>query len=78
VVEVVGQTHAHTALGGVDERRPDDVRGLVVEPDVVERQVQARARGAHEVRDRVRDLERRLAAVRQEAQLEGVPPSPRG
>ncbi len=77
MVEVVGQADAHSALGRVDERRADDGRGLVAEPDVVEREVEARARGADEVRDRVRDLERRLAAVRQEAELETVPPRSR-
>jgi hypothetical protein len=74
VVEVVGQADAHAALRRVDERGADGVCGLVAEPDVVEREVEGRARGADEIRDRVRDLERRLAAVRQEAELEAVPP----
>jgi hypothetical protein len=48
-----------------DERVAHDVGRLVVQPDVVERQLERLARLADERRDLVRDLERRLPAVRE-------------
>jgi hypothetical protein len=70
VVEVVREPDTHASLDGGDERGPDDVGGLVVEADVVEREVEARPGAAEEVGDGGRDGERGLAAVRQQPEIE--------
>jgi hypothetical protein len=46
-----------------DEGSADDVRRLVVQPDVVERQFEGLPRTVDERRDLARDIQRRLAAV---------------
>ena len=70
MVEVVREPDAHASLDGGDERGPDDVGGLVVETDVVEGEVEARAGPAEELGDGGRDGERGLAAVRQQPEVE--------
>jgi hypothetical protein len=53
----------HAALVRADERAANDVRRFVVQPDVVERELQRFSRTVDEGRDLSRDVERRLAAV---------------
>jgi hypothetical protein len=48
-----------------DERVPHDVGSVVVQTDVVERELERFPRRRDEVRDLVRDVERDLAAVGQ-------------
>lgn len=70
MVEVVREPDAHASLDGGHERGTDDVRGLVVEADVVEREVEARPGPAEELGDGGRDGERGLSAVRQQPEVE--------
>jgi hypothetical protein len=72
VVEVVGEPNADTALRRADERRAHDVRRAVAEAEAVEREVEARARAVEEGAERLRDVERGLTAVGQEAKLQGI------
>jgi len=72
VIEVVREPDAHAALRRGDERGANDLGGLVAEAEVVERQVEAAAGAPDELGDSVRDRQRRLAAVRQQAQLDAV------
>jgi hypothetical protein len=51
------------ALGRADERSADDVARLVLQPDVVERELERLTRTLDERRDLPRDVQRRLAAV---------------
>jgi hypothetical protein len=53
----------HAALVRADQRGPDEIRRLVVQPDVVERELQRLARAVDERRDPPRDVQRRLPAV---------------
>ena len=64
-VEVVEKPDVHAPVLRADERVADDVGGVVVQPQVVERQLERVFRRRDEIRDLVRDVERRLAAVRQ-------------
>jgi hypothetical protein len=73
MVEVVGEPDPDAALGRRDERGPNDVRGLAAQADVVEGELEAPAHRAHERGDGVRDLQRRLASVRQQTDFEAVP-----
>jgi hypothetical protein len=70
VIEVVREPDADSALGGGDERRPDDVGRLVTKSDVVEREVEPRAGTADEFGDGMRDLECGLATVRQQPEAD--------
>jgi hypothetical protein len=53
----------HATLVRADERTADDVVGPVLEPDVIEGELERLARALDEGRDPSRDVERRLAAV---------------
>jgi len=69
-VEVVEQPHADSALARRAQRAEDDRLGLVVEVDVVDRDVE-RALGAFEERrEQARDLDRLLPAVFQCSDLD--------
>jgi hypothetical protein len=70
VVDVVREPDTHASLDGGDERGPDDVGGLVVESDVVEREVEARPSPRDELGDGGCDGERGLAAVRQQPEVD--------
>ena len=72
MVEVVREPDAHAAVGRTDERPPNDVRGLVAQADVVQREVERGARCVDEGGDGLRRVEGRLAAVGQQPQLEAV------
>jgi hypothetical protein len=63
LVNVVDEPHVHAALVRTDKRATNDVRRFVVQPDVVERQLECLARFVDERRDLPRDLDRGLAAV---------------
>jgi hypothetical protein len=72
VVEVVGEPDGDAPLRGADERAADDLRELVREPDVVDRDVE-RALGRREpVGEDVGDLLGRLAAVGQRADVDRI------
>jgi hypothetical protein len=70
VVDVVREAHGDAAVAGALKRVANDLRRRVVEPDVVERDVEAVLRCVDEGGDRLRDLKRGLAAVRQRACLD--------
>ena len=53
-----------------DERGTDDVVGPVLQPDVVERELERLARAVDERRDLLRDVQRRLAAVGESVNLD--------
>jgi hypothetical protein len=72
VVDVVGEANGDPALACALERAADDLRARVVEPDVVERQVERVLGRVDEVRDRLRDLGRGLPAVRQGPDVDRV------
>jgi len=72
VVEVVRETHSNAALRGGDERAADDVGGVVAKPQVVEREIEPRARARDELGDGARDLQRGLPAVRQQPQVDAA------
>jgi hypothetical protein len=55
----------HAALVRADERAAHDLGRLVVQPDVVERQLERLADRGDELRDTTRDLDGRLAPVRE-------------
>jgi hypothetical protein len=57
----------HAAFVRAGERAPDDVGGVVVQPDVVEGELERLARSSDEARELVRDVERLLAAVGERA-----------
>jgi hypothetical protein len=58
------------ALVRADQRGADHIRRLVVQANVIERELQRLARAVDERRDLLRDLERRLAAVREGVNLD--------
>jgi hypothetical protein len=70
VVDVVGQPYGDPARAGAREGAADDLRRRVVEPDVVERDVEAALGSIDEIRDRLRDLGRSLPAVGQRADVD--------
>ena len=70
MVDVVDEPHGDAALLRRDQRAGDDLRRLVVEPDVVERELEARLRGAEELGDLVCDVDGGLAAVAVEPELD--------
>jgi hypothetical protein len=65
LVEVVEQADVDAAVVRADERVPHDVGRVVVQAQVVERELERLLRGRNEVRDSVRDVERGLPAVGQ-------------
>jgi hypothetical protein len=70
VVDVVGEAHRDAAVAGALEGVADDLFRRIVEPDVVERDVEAALGGVDELGDRLRDLRRCLSAVRQRADVD--------
>jgi hypothetical protein len=70
VVDVVGEAHRNAAVAGALEGVADDLCGRVVQPDVVERDVEAVLGCVDELGDRLRDLGRGLPAVRQRADVD--------
>jgi len=70
VVDVVGEAHRDTAAAGALESVADDLCRCVMEPDVVERDIQAALGCVDELGDRLRDLGRGLPAVRQRSCLD--------
>ena len=70
VVDVVDEPHRDAALLRADERSLDDLGRLVVESDVVERELEARACGAEELGDLVRDVDGALPAVAVEPEVD--------
>jgi hypothetical protein len=70
MVDVVGQPDGDPARAGALEGAADDRGRGIVEPDVVERDVEAVLGLVDEVRDRLRDLGRRLASVGQRADVD--------
>ena len=64
-VEVVDQADVDAALVRTDQGPAYDVRCLVVEPDVVQRELERLFRGRDEVGDHARDVQRLLSAVGQ-------------
>jgi hypothetical protein len=70
VVEVVGEPYLDSPLRRSDERRTDEMGGLVLQPEVVERELEARPSLLAEPCDGVRDVECRLAAGGERAELE--------
>jgi Mg-chelatase subunit ChlI len=63
LVEVVEQTYAHSALSGRTQCAEDDLLRLVVEVDVVDRDVERPFGALEEGREQARDLDRPLSAV---------------
>lgn len=70
MVDVIGEANWDIAVAGSLEGAPDDLLRLVVEPDVVERDVEAVLGRVDELGDRLRDLGRRLSAVSQRADVD--------
>jgi hypothetical protein len=70
VVDVVGQPHGNAAVAGSLEGVADDLCRRVVQPDVVERDVEAALGYVDELGDRLRDLRRGLPPVRQCADVD--------
>jgi hypothetical protein len=70
VVLVEGEPHGDTAAGRVLERTRDEALGLVGEAEVVDRDIEAVLRRRDEARERLRDLDRRLAAVGERPELD--------
>jgi hypothetical protein len=63
VVDVVGESDGDAAPRGAGERVREDARERVRQADVVDRDLERRARAVDPVGERVSDLLRRLAAV---------------
>ena len=70
MVDVVGQPDGDPARAGALEGAADDLRRRVMEPEVVERDVEAALGLVDEIGDRLRDLGRGLAAVRERADVD--------
>ena len=70
MVDVVDEPDGDASILGAEERSLDDLRRLVVQSDVVERQLEALLRGSEELGYLVRDVDRGLAAVAVEAKLD--------
>lgn len=70
MVDVVGEPDGHAARSGALEGASDDLRRRIMEPDVVERDVEAALGLVDEVGDRLRDLRRRLASVGERADVD--------
>ena len=63
LIHVVDQPDVYAAFVRADERTADDVSRPVLQPDVVEGELERLARALDERRDPPRDVERRLAAI---------------
>jgi hypothetical protein len=70
VVLVEGEPDGHASSGRVLERAGDQPLGLVGEAEVVDRDVEAALGGLDETGERLRDLDRRLAAVGERPELD--------
>jgi hypothetical protein len=73
LVDVVDKPDVNAALVRADEGSADDVPRLVVQPDVVERELERLACPADERRDLARDVQRCLAAVGEGVNLDQAP-----
>jgi hypothetical protein len=69
VVLVEGEPNRDALLRRALDRSRDEALGLVCEPEVVDRDLERPLRGGDEVGQRVRDLDRRLAAVGERPEL---------
>ncbi len=63
MVDVVDEPHRDASVLGAVDRSLEDLRGLVVQPDVVERELEALLRSAEELGHLVCDVDGGLAAV---------------
>ena len=70
MVDVVDEPDGDASILGAEQRSLDDLRRVVVQPDVVERQLEALLRGSEELGYLVRDVHGGLAAVAVEAKLD--------
>jgi len=70
MVDVVDEPDKDAALLRVDQGLGDERGCLVVEADVVERQLEARAGAAEELGDLVRDIDGALPAVAVEPEVD--------
>ena len=70
MVDVVDEPDGDAAYLRADERLRDDLGRLVVEPDIVEREVEALLRLPEKRRHLVRHVDGRLASVAVEAELD--------
>jgi hypothetical protein len=70
VVLVEGEPDGHASPRCVLERARDEALRLVGEPEVVDRDVEPALRGRDERGERLRDLDRRLAAVGERPELD--------
>jgi hypothetical protein len=70
MVLVEGKPDGHALAGRVLERARDQPLGLVGEAEVVDRDVEAALRRGDEAGERLRDLDRRLAAVGERPELD--------
>jgi hypothetical protein len=57
LVDVVDEPHVYAALMRADDRITDDVARLILQPDVVERELERLARAVNERRDLARDVQ---------------------
>ena len=70
MVDVVDEPDGDAAVLGAAESPLEDLRGLVVQPNVVERELEALLRRAEELGHLVGDVDRGLAAVAIEPKLD--------
>ena len=70
MVDVVDEPYGDAALLRAEQGAGDDLRRLVVEPDVVERELEALLRRAEELGDLVCDVDGGLAAVAVEPEVD--------
>jgi hypothetical protein len=70
MVDVEGEPHRDAALLSVEQGGRDELCGLLLEVEVVEREVEALLRSAQEAGDELGDLERALTPVRQGADVD--------
>jgi hypothetical protein len=76
VADVVDHPHGDSALRRVLDRAADDRRGLRRKMEVVLRDVERPLRGSDELLDLAGDLDRRLAAVGERANVQRTLTSP--
>ena len=72
MVDVVGEAHAHAAVGGAAYRVPDDARVLLAEGEVVVRKVERPLGAVDELGNQPRNLARLLTAVRQSSDFDAL------
>ena len=70
MVDVVGQPDGNAARSGALEGAADDLRRRIMEPDVVERDVEAALGLVDEVGDRLGDLRSSLPAIAKRADVD--------